>query len=602
MSIAAVTEWRRRQAVAQKSNDQTQISQLLPLQLAGQDTFYGAAGQSPTHVLQSARPPLRLSASQRFHTSSSVNFIGQDVMYGAPGQVEDYQLPRAWDRPKPSISQRTHTWDNINVIGQDVIYGSAGQAPSYDLPRGLDRPRRASGANTWLAHTVELIGSDQVYGAPGQAPRYDTPSARPAPRQAPSNRTWIVVRPYFPVSFCISANNDDQYEVSTTAAWTGTTPPPYNGTVDGLDHIQLEIANQQYENGFLRWDTSSIGASTIISAFLKINIALLSRPDSGQIINGEWYNWTPNPSSGDYARPPGTTAFTQAFDAMPASGIFTINLSNPAAFINPTGYTGLRLGFETSGGATAGTNFINIESLEAGTGNPACLFVTLGPAPSMYGDPGQVPNYQLPKANSRQPGAITNRTQAWTSIPFIGLDTIYGDPGQAPAYQTPNAAPRRQAPSARTWLQFGEPFLAGSDIIYAGPGQAPRYDLPRAHSPLRPNVTNRSWIQYGQPLINIDNTMYGAAGQVPSYQLPRAHSRPRWQDNRTWEYNQTLTLPIIGLFSDYIFEVVLPTYNQLVVLPSFLEQIPASQYSSYVIIPVYSFTSDLPIYYSLRRL
>ncbi len=601
MAIAAIAEWRRRQAVAQKSNDQTQISQGLPLTLAGQDTFYAGVGQVPTHVLQPARPALRQSAAQRFHTSSGVNFIGQDVMYGAPGQAGDYTLPRAFDRLRPPTTNRTYAWDNINVIGQDVIYGSAGQAPSYDLPKGLARPRQAAGANTWTAHTVELIGSDRMYAGPGQVARYDLPASRPAPRQAPANRTWVTyLTPYIPTCTAVAV-----VDAADDASW-------YSG--GSFDSIGLEFGHD--------------GAQTV-SAFFRFNNVVLPQGaliTSGSLTLFDLSGFGPSPTlriraiAEDNATAPTTaadangrtlttasrawlgTSWTGSGNANTTpdlSAIIQEVISRPGWVI---GNSIVIYVMDDGSGVNSFGNPYAYESESAPHAKAAQFNACYGTPTSMYGAPGQVPNYQLPRAHAKLL-APSNRTYVWTDVRFIGQDTIYGAPGQAATYQTPNAAPRRQAPAARTWINLGEPFLAGSDTIYAGPGQVPRYDLPKAWPQPRPAVTQRTWVWSTQPILApIDNVMYGEPGQVPSYQLPRAHSRRAWQDNRTWVYNQTLALPVIGIFTDYVWELVLPSYNQMLVLPAYLDELPLAVYNQLIITPVYSSDSELPIYYSVRRL
>lgn len=58
---------------------------------------------------------------------------GQDLFFGAAGQPPQYELPRT-KLIRPVFQTQPATPLNIDLIGQDLFFGAAGQPPQYELP------------------------------------------------------------------------------------------------------------------------------------------------------------------------------------------------------------------------------------------------------------------------------------------------------------------------------------------------------------------------------------------------------------------------------------------------------------------------------------
>ena len=81
----------------------------------------------------------------------------------------------------------------------------------------------------------------------------------------------------------------------------------------------------------------------------------------------------------------------------------------------------------------------------------------------------------------------------WPNL-LIGQDTIYGDPGQVPVYDlSPPPKGRRHPIALRTHIDgHVNDTLLGQDTVYGAPGQVPTYDWPLPHGKPYP-VALRVW-------------------------------------------------------------------------------------------------------------
>ena len=177
---------------------------------------------------------------------------------------------------------------------------------------------------------------------------------------------------------------------------------------------------------------------------------------------------------------------------------------------------------------------------------PSLLVTTLAGQDTLYGAPGQVPEYDwqmaLPVPPRRRANALlTHLDGPLHTLTLLGQDQVYASPGQAPGYDWPLPGRKGSRHENRTWLDGGlSDVLLGQDVVYGTPGQAPVYDWQTAVPPkgAAPHRSNRTWL-YDEPLRSLlgQDQVYGAAGQAPSYdwQLqPPPPGRPPHRSNRTW--------------------------------------------------------------------
>ena len=171
--------------------------------------------------------------------------------------------------------------------------------------------------------------------------------------------------------FALAVGADD----GQTQGFAGSYPP---GCILAFTTATNLTASKSFGGGFysddvilIQWNTAAIGATSQINSasFIYAQQGSVTDADTRNL-NGEWYsasNWPIDCS--DHVGSVGTTAFTTALTAFPASPIALGTLSG----ISQTGYTGIRLG--VSGGAPTGTNTIAFVSFE-GTGVKPQLSVT----------------------------------------------------------------------------------------------------------------------------------------------------------------------------------------------------------------------------------
>jgi hypothetical protein len=154
----------------------------------------------------------------------------------------------------------------------------------------------------------------------------------------------------------------------------------------------------------------------------------------------------------------------------------------------------------------------------------------------MYADPGRVPTRDLPSARPYRQ-APSNRTYVWSNVGYIGFDQMMGAPGQVLEYDTPRAFDRpRSTVHGRTWIQALVHILPSSQM-YGDIGESPAWALPAAR-PYRQAPANRTFTLTTVNFIGQD-TMMGAPGQVMDYDLPNARPAKQAPQNRTYLWNNT---------------------------------------------------------------
>lgn len=109
-----------------------------------------------------------------------LNLIGQDVFYGGPGmgaKALDYPNPRGYI---PSIDLKTWAWGTpLNLIGKDRFFGVGGPSYDYPNPRGYRQPIENF---TFIYPGPSLLHVSPTFGLGGY-PNFDQPNPR-GPRRA----------------------------------------------------------------------------------------------------------------------------------------------------------------------------------------------------------------------------------------------------------------------------------------------------------------------------------------------------------------------------------------------------------------------------------
>lgn len=148
----------------------------LAVNLAGQDRFFGAAGQPPAYDFPN--PTLRRSSAAAVGAwQPNNNLVFQVVVVLPATTVFDYPNPRGQTY---AVGLRTFTGSvPLNLLGKDQFFAAPGQAPRYDYPNpSLGKPF-PSDLRTFVAPpALNLAGKDKFFGAAGEPPRYDYPNPR----------------------------------------------------------------------------------------------------------------------------------------------------------------------------------------------------------------------------------------------------------------------------------------------------------------------------------------------------------------------------------------------------------------------------------------
>lgn len=240
--------WARNPTAAIRSQSE-QLGNAAISELLSKDKFYWAPGQAPNFDWPNPQPPrLREIGLRSFLGSPPLNLIGQDTFFGAPGQVPanlDWQLPTrarpkgidlvtafeaapVWfpsgtpffqsDQPLPvrPLRREIGLWNflvqtNLTLIGQDKFFGVAGQPPQQkDFPNPFPPKPRGRDLVTFAgASNANLFLGGSIYRGPGQVPTYDWPN------------------PQFPrARFDLARFFDNPPNVNLIASVTPTPPTP----------------------------------------------------------------------------------------------------------------------------------------------------------------------------------------------------------------------------------------------------------------------------------------------------------------------------------------------------------------------------------------
>jgi hypothetical protein len=182
------------------------------------------------------------------------------------------------------------------------------------------------------------------------------------------------------VQFAVAANGDDVY-----VRGTNTFYPPTTITADPADppdrsyfYVERGKFGADYfvDVAALRFETSSLPENaTITQAVLRFRVTARVNAD-GRSITADWYssaNWPIG--TGTYTATAGTDAHAgTSISSLTAGADNDLVLLNPAANINLSGYTGLRL--HISGGIPTGDNSVAIVAFENTTFVEPRLIVT----------------------------------------------------------------------------------------------------------------------------------------------------------------------------------------------------------------------------------
>lgn len=178
----------------------------------------------------------------------------------------------------------------------------------------------------------------------------------------------------FSQTISIAAAADDGYASKTSGGY-----PPSGATSTTLT------------DGILyTWRDLNAGAFTVMVVILRFNTALLPHFHTLESVNlratvsdfasnetpprnltGEWFTYTGTDS--DYAQDAASTAFSGvSIPSVSTIGLrVNIPLSNIAANVNRSGYTGLRLHID--GGQPTGRNYVGFQSFETSGGTAPAL-------------------------------------------------------------------------------------------------------------------------------------------------------------------------------------------------------------------------------------
>lgn len=130
-------------------------------------------------------------------------------------------------------------------------------------------------------------------------------------------------------------------------------------------------------NLFLRFDTSTIpDADTVLSARLQVKVSSVSVLNwGGLVFDFDWKAFSGAPGSGDWSNTFAGNAFTGGSPYGTTTKSYVFELTNAAANVNKSGYTGLRCGTNYSTSPAGGTYcLIGID--DEASANPPLLFVT----------------------------------------------------------------------------------------------------------------------------------------------------------------------------------------------------------------------------------
>lgn len=162
------------------------IAEPFPLELRGQDIFYGAPGEVPAYDWPNPRGPAR-SREYTWLQSLPLHIYQQLPVGDSTAATE---LP-----PAGAKRSRDYTWLQSLPL---YVYQQLPPGDSTGLTEGSPRgPSRARDYTFLASLSLELLGQDVMYGQPGEVPVYDWPVPkgyrRPLTNIAPSPNNMVAL-------------------------------------------------------------------------------------------------------------------------------------------------------------------------------------------------------------------------------------------------------------------------------------------------------------------------------------------------------------------------------------------------------------------------
>ena len=169
--------WIVPKAYQRASNLLTHKVGLVNTTLAGQDTFYGASGQSPIFAVSepilTRRPFIKDFVSVNSQ-SLLLTPVAENMPPGLNGVLQLFDLDPAVrvtaDKALQYRQYQTEPWPGQFLIGQDNFYGDPGQVPTFKLsqPYFARLPIHAQGwqLSTALLFSAEVIEAPAIVVAP----------------------------------------------------------------------------------------------------------------------------------------------------------------------------------------------------------------------------------------------------------------------------------------------------------------------------------------------------------------------------------------------------------------------------------------------------
>lgn len=515
--------------------------------LIGQDTFYGAPGQTkvfdapvPLRLAQRQQPDsammqnlagtlLVVSAPlfvpefplvrakrlpQGFIGPSEIQLIGQDTIYADPGQVPTFgELPNPRGAAYPT-GLRIYIYDEPlrDLIGQDTFYGAPGETVNPNLPippKGYSYP---ISLRTWESDEVSnnLLGQDVMYGDPGQVPTRDIPNPlrpekfQPTLDYSPPDTLYVIVdTPFGFIDFAIPRGAK-----RNPADWIASTD------------IQLIGQDSFYGDP---GQSPTVSLPNPIRSLARIPQDWID-PTEINLIGQDRIYGDPGEAPVYYWYAPWGTKYPVSLRTYIKEDI-----------------TDTLLGADVVNGET--TEW----TVPKGPGYPLDLrtWVYDQPLKNLIGEdlvPGEITEWIVPKG---QRYAVPREwLQNHSEDTLLGQDQIYGAPGQVPTYgQTPNPS-GKPLPISNRWWEWDEVInnLAGQDTIYGAPGEVPNVNLPLTPRGY-PYPVSLRWWESDELTGNLQgqDVIYGAPGESPSHDWPLPPKGPAYPlSNRTYAYDEPL--------------------------------------------------------------
>lgn len=313
-------------------------------------------GSAWKHVRVALRGPVGVTAALAGGAGGAQFAVTADYLYAVC--AESSGLTYANSRPcEAAYVQQANPVQQITITWKALRYAESYRVYRYQTARGWEK------FDTLVtALTLTDTGSLAVTVA--------TPPTLPVDR-FPDLPGHAVVS----TTFSITAGGDDGFAGGVEASYPPAGSTSGNSETTASAKRSLAGGNYSVYNALLRFDTSTLPTGiTITSAVLRFVPTLINDNDARNL-TGEWYgsgNWPIN--TADYSSTPASTAFSTDITGLTINVDNDITLTDPAANINTSGYSGFRL--HVDGGAPASTNEVAIATYENTTYTEPRLIVT----------------------------------------------------------------------------------------------------------------------------------------------------------------------------------------------------------------------------------